>query len=476
MKNKTQAPAGATYGIGMKDKVGYALGDAAGLLTFGLVGSFLQLFYTNVLYIDPAKVTLLFLVARIWDAINDPIWGAIIDRHKPGKNGKYRPYLRWASLPLAFFAILMFTKIPNLSEGQYLVYAYITYIGYGMMYTAVNIPYGSLASVITTDGGERSSLSMFRSIGAGLGGTPAQILLPMFVYSATLDANGNQILDEAGNVIKHLDGQKMFIGTVVLALLSIVVYQICFKLTKERVVSTPQEAKVNVAKTVKTLLRNVPFIMLCVASMLLIAAQQFTQAMYNYLFNDYFHKPGMYALFTVFTYLPMAMLLPVLQPMVRKWGKKEVCAVGMLFSAVAYGLLWLTKTTNVWVFLAFCFLAGLGMTFFVLEVWALVTDVIDYQEHLSGQREEGTSYAFFSFTRKLGQTLAGVLGTQMLVWIGYDAKNVTADAVTRMYSVSTALPAIMCLVMGLALAFGYSLSKKRLAALFGNNNSAEVEE
>ncbi len=458
MAKTKNIPSGATWGIGFSEKIGYALGDAAGLLTFGLVGSFLQMFYTNTLYISAGKVTILFLVARIWDAINDPIWGAVIDKHKPGKNGKYRPYLRWASLPLALFAILMFLKIPGLTENQYLIYAYITYIGYGMMYTAVNIPYGSLASVITTDPGERSALSMFRSIGAGLGGTPAQILLPMFVYSTSVDASGEEV--------KNLDAQKILIGTIILAALSILIYQFSYKMTRERVAAAPNEAKVNVGKTVRTLLRNRPFIMLCIASMLLIAAQFFTQSMYNYLFKDYFKQPGLYGLFTVFTYLPMALLLPVLQPLVRKFGKKELCAAGMLFSGIAYLVLWVMKTTNVWVFLGFCFLAGLGMTFLVLEVWALVTDVIDYQEKLSGQREEGTSYAFFSFTRKLGQTLAGVLGTQMLVWIGYDAKAVTADAVTRMYSLSTILPGAMCLVMALSLGIFYPLGKKRLAELF----------
>ena len=465
-----------TYGIRFSEKIGYALGDAAGLFTFGLVGSFLQKFYTNVMYIDPAKITILFVAARIWDAVNDPIWGGIIDRRKAGKNGKYRPYLRWASIPLAVFAILMFLKIPGLSENQYLLWAYVTYIGYGMMYTAVNIPYGSLASVITTDTNERSALSMFRSIGAGLGGTPAQILLPMFVYTTAKDANGAALLDETGKAIQNLDGQKLFIGTVVLAVLSIVVYQICFKMTKERVQAAPLQTNDHPLKSVTVLLRNVPFLILCFASMLLIAAQQFTQAMYNYLFEDYFHKPGMYGLFTVFTYLPMALLLPVLQPLVRKFGKKEICAAGMALSALAYLLLWLSHTKSVWVFLAFCFMAGLGMTFFVLEIWAMVTDVIDYQALLSGKREEGTSYAFFSFTRKLGQALAGALGTQMLVWISYDAKNVTAEAVQKMYNVSTVLPGVMCLLMALSLGLCYSLSKKRLAELFPANKTVETAD
>lgn len=462
---KTEQPyyEGKTYGIGLKDKVGYALGDAAGLMTFALVGSFLQMFYTNVLYIDPKKITTLFLIARIWDAINDPMWGAFVDHRGGGKNGKFRPYLRWFSTPLALFGILMFVKIPGLTETQYLIYAYITYIGYGMLYTVVNIPYGSMASVITTDELERSSLSMFRSIGAGFGGVPGQILLPFFVYS-TVAATNERVLD----------GKKLLIGVAVLGVISIVIYQLCYNMTTERVVSIPNKTKkVNVGKTVKSLFKNRPFLALCLASMLLIAVQQYTQTTYNYLFLNYFQKPQLYSLVTVFTYLPMALLLPVLQKIVRRFGKKEVCAIGMVLSFAANLVLWLIHTQSVVVFFVLCFLSGLGMTFFVLEIWALVTDVIDYQEILSGQRDEGTSYAFFSFTRKLGQTIAGVLGTGVLTMINYDAKAVTAEAVQRLYTVSTALPAAMCLVMALSLGVLYPLTKKKLEEMHSSKGSIE---
>ncbi|MBR5409605.1 MAG: MFS transporter [Clostridia bacterium] len=469
---------GKTYGIRFSEKIGYALGDAAGLMTFGLIGSFQQVFLNKVLLIDAGKLTILFLVARIWDAINDPLWGRIIDSRNPKHGDRYRPYLRWVSLPLAIFGVLMFVKIPGLSENQYLIWAYITYIGYGMLYTAVNIPYGSLASVITTDPGERSALSMFRSIGAGLGGTPAQILLPMFVYKTVLDANGQPIIDaRTMKAEKVLDPTKMLIAVVILAVFSVLVYQLCYKLTRERVHGLEHKKDSNVMETIKALVKNRAFVMLCIASMLLIAAQFFTQSMYNYLFIDYFKEPSRYSLFTVFTYLPMAMLLPVLQKLVRRFGKKEICAVGMLFSAIAYFVLWAVKTTSVWVFLGFCFLAGLGMTFFVLEIWALVTDVIDHHDRMTGRREEGTAYAFFSFTRKLGQTVAGVLGTQMLEWINYDETAVTVEAVNKMYSLSTILPAVMCLIMALSLGLFYPLSKKKLQELsLADAQKAAAEE
>ena len=179
-----------THGIRAVDKIGYALGDLGGILTFSLVSSFLTMFYTDILGISTASITVLMLIGRIWDAVNDPRWGAFIDSRKPTRYGRFRPYIFGASIPLAIGAFLMFLKIPGLSTTQYLIFAYVTYIFYGMMYTGVNIPYGSLASVITDDGIERSSLSMWRSVGAGIGGLPAQILMPLLVYSTVVTADG----------------------------------------------------------------------------------------------------------------------------------------------------------------------------------------------------------------------------------------------------------------------------------------------
>ena len=173
----------STHGIKTKDKLGYALGDLGGLLTFSLVSSFLQMFYTDSLHIPLEKITILMLAARVWDAFNDPIWGGFIDSRKPTRHGRFRPYIMGAAIPLALAAVLMFTKLPGLTDSQYLIFAYITYIFYGMMYTGTNIPYGALASAVTDDQGERSGLSVWRSVGAGLGGIPAMMLLPMLVYS-----------------------------------------------------------------------------------------------------------------------------------------------------------------------------------------------------------------------------------------------------------------------------------------------------
>ncbi|MCC8023518.1 MAG: MFS transporter [Clostridiales bacterium] len=455
MEQTAVSPAGKTNGITMRDKIGYAFGDMGCLLTFSLIGAFLQMFYTDVLQLSLANITVLMLVARIWDAVNDPIWGSFVDSRKPNKNGKFRPYLLWVSVPLAIAAILLFYKVPGLTENQYLIYAYVTYIAYGMMYTAMNVPYGSLASVVTDDTYERSDLSVYRSVGAGLGGLPGQILLPLFVYSTAVDTG-----------VKYLDASKLSGSVAILAGCSVIIFYFCFRLTKERVVSPPNPPKMHMGRTLKTLVKNRPFIVLCLASMLLIAVTMYVQTIYNYLYLNYFERPELYSLVTICTYAPMAILFPFLGKMVRAFGKKNICAYGTLLSAGANLFIYLIRTDSPYVFLAGCFFSGLGATFFTMEMWGLVTDVIDYQEYLSGAREEGTSYSLFSFTRKLGQTIAGSGGVMVLSLIGYNVDDTTVgqaeEVLDSMYTVATLVPAGAYLLMFLLLYFLYPLGKHRV--------------
>lgn len=455
----------STHGIKFKDKLGYALGDMGGIMTFGLVSSFLNMFYTDVLGISAFNITVLMIVARVWDAINDPLWGSFIDSRKPTRFGRFRPYILWASLPLAVGAFFMFFKIPGLSDNQYLIYAYITYIFYGMMYTGVNIPYGSLASVITDDELERSSLSMWRSVGAGIGGLPAQILLPLVVYSTVLNSDGTSS--------KVLDSNKLSLAVGVLAVISIAVFILHFRFTKERITILPSQKpeNFNLFKTVKVLIKNKPFIVLCLVSMLLMCFQMYTQTVYNYLFKNYFEKPGLYAVVTVCTYLPMALFLPFMGKLIRKFGKKEICSAGLIFSAVINVVMFLIRFTeladNPYVFLVLIFFSGAGQTFLVLEIWALVMDVIDYQEYLSGRREEGTSYSFYSFARKLGQAVAGAGASAVLGIIGYNGtlSAQPPEVLSKLYDAATIVPAVVLGTMFLLLNFCYKLSKKQLDVL-----------
>ncbi|MCL2107254.1 MAG: MFS transporter, partial [Oscillospiraceae bacterium] len=258
--------------------------------------------------------------------------------------------------------------------------------------------------------------------------------------------------------------QKLFLAVLVFAVFTVVIYQLSFRLTTERVPPPPKEERHAFGKTIPTLLHNRPFLVVCFASMLLIMVQFYTQTVNNYLFKDYFAQPELYSLVTIANYLPTALLLPFLGKMVLRLGKKRLCAYGLLLAAAANAALLLLRTANPYVFLALTFFSGLGSTFLVMEIWALVTDVIDYQELLSRTREEGTCYALFSFTRKMGQTLAGGASSLILKLIHYDGSlsGVSqAPAVVRsMYTTATLVPAAAFFLMFLALAFLYPLGMK----------------
>ena len=150
--------------------------------------------------------------------------------------------------------------------------------------------------------------------------------------------------------------------------------------------------------------------------------------------------------------------------LVGRFGKKEVCGFGMLFAGAIFLMLMIIRTTNIWVFISMAFLAGTGISLFILEVWAFVTDSIDFQLVKTKKRDETNTYAIFSFTRKLGQTLAGVLSTQVIAWVGYNALNLIQTDATKnqIYLWGTLIPALLFIASGLILIFWYPLNKKKM--------------
>lgn len=447
-----------TSGIGTKDKIGYAMGDFASVLVFGLVQSVLQKYYTDVLGISVVSIMVMFIVARIWDAINDPLWGRIIDGARVWPDGRYRHWLKVFAVPVAISAVLMFVKIPGLTEKGYLIYAYVTYILFGMLYTCINIPYGSLAQVITSDEKERTSLSVFRSIGSTFGAMPAMLLISLCYVKL---ADGRSVMSY----------QKILTGVIVISVLSVLGFLLTYSWSKERVETRPSpKAKGQTVKVVKILLRSRPFIAVCIASMLFLAAQMFGQSYYTYLFNYYFNAPGLSMLPTACQYLPVAVIMFFAAKMGNRFGRRDVCAYGMLLAGAFNLILYMMGTKNVWLYLLVCLMSGIGGAFMFLLVWALANDAIDYNEVTYGIHDEATSYAAYSFMRKLGQTVAAVLVNMALLRIGYtdnvlNAANITEDTLKRMYADSVLIPAVLYLLVFVLLRFVYPLGKQRIAEL-----------
>ena len=466
-----------TSGLKTKDYIGYALGDTACCLVFGLVTSLLQKFYTDIFHLSPLFIMLMFIGARVWDAVNDPIMGRICDTVKPSKYGRYRPWFLYAGPPLAIAAILMFAKWPGLGEDGNVVgtciYATITYILFGMCYTMLQIPYGSLASVVTTDEKERTKLSVFRSIGAGLGSVPV-LLIATFAYANRVDENGVEVIGENGKVLQDMVYTPVIIGVVIMAVLCMVMLFLAFKFNKERVVAKPAEKreKGTTKKIIKTLFSNRAFVAVSVASMLLLAGQMFTQSFYLYLFDDYFGANWMNLVSTVCTYAPMAIFMFFTPKMVRKFGKKEICAVGMVLAAGANLILFALRGVEpgilMYLFLVLCFVSGCGLTFMVLQVWSMATDAIDDIEVKTGQRDDGTAYSFFMFFRKLGQVIAAVAVNGALLGMNYAYEKGAVQSMENlkvMYDMATIIPAVLFGLMAIVLFFWYPLSKKKVAEL-----------
>ena len=436
--------------FGMQDKVGYMLGDVGSCLLFNFIGSYLLVFYTDVFGISAAAVGTLMAVSRVWDAINDPMMGVIVDKRKRTKDGKFRPYLKYMGIPLGIFTILTFLVIPNMPQGMKLPYAYITYIGFGMAYTAINIPYGSLASVMTNDPVQRTELSTWRNISSIFAMIPLMVLTPKLVFDAS-DA---------------VSPKGFLIAAVLYVIIANIGYRLCYKMTTERIINEVKEdaPKASLGETLKTLGKNKALIGLILSSLGTLTAMFLPNALNAYLFKDYFQAPGLLSLAGLLPMVGTFLAIPVTGKLVAKFGKKNIAIYSGIVSIAVYVVLVLFPTKNPMLYIALITVSGFGTALYGMIVWALVGDVIDYQEYLSGKREEGIVYATYSLSRKLVQAIVGSIGGFALAAIGYQSGAATQapEVAESIRTIITVVPLIGFIFGTVCLKFVYNLSNKTL--------------
>mgnify|MGYP002772146348 FL=1 len=436
--------------FGMQDKVGYMLGDVGSCLLFNFIGSYLLVFYTDVFGISAAAVGTLMAVSRVWDAINDPMMGVIVDKRKRTKDGKFRPYLKYMGIPLGIFTILTFLVIPNMPQGMKLPYAYITYIGFGMAYTAINIPYGSLASVMTNDPVQRTELSTWRNISSIFAMIPLMVLTPKLVF----DASG------------AVSPKGFLIAAVLYVIIANIGYRLCYKMTTERIINEVKEdaPKASLRETLKTLGKNKALIGLILSSLGTLTAMFLPNALNAYLFKDYFQAPGLLSLAGLLPMVGTFLAIPVTGKLVAKFGKKNIAIYSGIVSIAVYVVLVLFPTKNPMLYIALITVSGFGTALYGMIVWALVGDVIDYQEYLSGKREEGIVYATYSLSRKLVQAIVGSIGGFALAAIGYQSGAATQapEVAESIRTIITVVPLIGFIFGTVCLKFVYNLSNKTL--------------
>lgn len=450
--------------FGMRDKIGYMFGDLGNDFTFTFASSYLMVFYTNVLGIPAAMVGILFLVARFIDAFTDIGMGVLVDRVKPGKDGKFKPWIRRMCGFVAIAAFLMYQSgMAGAPMWLKTVYMFVTYILWGSFaYTSINIPYGSMASAISNNPADRAELSTWRSLGANFAGVAIGIIVPQVIYH-------------------EVDGQEVASGTMftivaaVFSVLAVISYIFCYKLTTERVKieKDPNEKAPTAAESIKALVSSRALLALIAAAIVLLLSTMLGQSMNQYLYIQWFNNKNALSVVGLLS-LPIVLIMAVVVGKITsKFGKKEAGAVGMLVSGVIYIVLGILKIRNPWMYLVIVFFGMLGMYYFNMVIWSYIIDVIDDMEVKNGHREDGTVYGVYSFARKIGQALAGGLSGFALEAIGFveGVASQTEAVKEGIYNLANFVPGVLYLVVALLLIFAYPLSRKVV-----NENSAILEK
>lgn len=441
--------------FGFKDKIGYMFGDFGNDFTFILSSSFMLKFYTDVMGIHAAVVGVLMMAARFVDAFTDVAMGQIVDRSKPTKDGKFKPWLRRMCGPVAISSFLVFQSgFANMPYLFKVVWMIVTYILWGsIFYTSINIPYGSMASAISADAKDRASLSTWRSIGSTLDGLVIGVGTPLFAYETV---NGNTILS----------GNRMTIIAGVFSVMAVICYMLCFKLATERVEVPQNNTKFNFGDLMKSLVTNRSLIGIIAAAILLLLVMLTMQGMNAYLFPNFYGNVAAQSVAALAGSLVMLVVCaPLATKLSAKYGKKELAIGSCLFGAVVYLICWVLKPENPYTYVVFYVVANIGVGFFNMVIWAMITDVIDDAEVKNGVREDGTIYSVYSFARKIGQALSsGMIGALLSV-IGYSAATAfNPEVVNGIFNMTCIIPAIGFVGIALVLMFLYPLSKNRVEA------------
>ena len=442
--------------FGFRDKMGYLMGDFGNDFTFILSSSFLLKFYTDIMGVNAAIVGMIMMIARFVDAFTDVTMGRICDRSKPGKNGKYKPWILRMCGPVAIVSFLMYqSSLASMPMTFKVIYLFFTYILWGsVFYTSVNIPYGSMASAISPEPDDRQSLSTFRSMGGLCAGILIMVLVPLVVYRTLED----------GTVV--MDGGRFTMIAGVFSLLAVGAYLLCYTLTTERVVPKVDKKAFDdnsVGKMLKNALSNRSLLSIIAASIVMLLSLLTMQAMAGYIYPNYYGNATAQSVSTLAMGVGMIIAAAIAKPISKRIGKAELSTVSNLFAGVMGVITFIIRPQNVWVFVAMQCLCWFGIGVFTMISWALITDVIDDAELKNGIREDGSVYALYSFARKVGQALSAGLSGFLLSAIGYSQETAYLPSVKDgIFNISTIIPALGFILLAAILWFWYPLHKQKV--------------
>jgi glucuronide carrier protein len=406
--------------------LGYAVGDIANNLTFMMTSMFLLIYYTDVVGIPAAAVGTLFLLVRIWDGLADIFAGRVVDKTST-RWGKFRPFLLFGSLPLLLLNVAVFT-VPDLGEAGTLVYAYVSYAVFGLAYSMVNIPYGSLAGAMTQDSEERSRLASFRVIGSNLA-----ILTLAIVVAPQIEGSENLQL-------------SLTITVLIFVVVGVALYLFTFFTAREQV--ERDVATVTLRETVATVRQNGALVVLCLSSLAFLVGMFSLQTVGIYYARDVLGNASLYIFLTVAQTAGTFAGALALPRVAGALGKKRTYISAGAVAIVAGVGLALAPASVPAIAVVLFGVYGLGLGGANTVSWALQADTVEYGEWKTGFRTEGATYSLFSFTRKVGQALGAAAASYAIGLGGYVAAAETqpGSAIAAIRIAAGAVPAVVILV------------------------------
>ena len=438
--------------------VGYGLGEVACQMSWYMINNYLNIFYTDVVGLSGAAISAIVLIARIWDAINDPMMGQIADRTNT-RWGKFRPYLYFAPPFLALFNILTFTVFPVQGMTKVILCG-VCYIGTGMAYTACSIAYQALLNVIAVDSRVRQLLATARSTGASIIG----IILSMVAMPLIL--RFSSATNEAGE--KMADGHGYFIATVIFSLVLIPIFWTCATICKETYTdklhntSAPAQ-KTSFLENIKGLVQNDQLLIVVIATVIgtICVTGRYGILVYHVIYV----VGGPQYIATMFTAMTVGQLVGTLTvPWGTKvFGKKNYMIIMNVVMAAGFVALFLNPTSNPIFLIGASFIGSLGFGAPAI-CYGMVGDSLEYGDWKLGKRQEGLAASMLSFGVKLATAICAPV-ILLLEAVGY-VPNVEQAASTKMginFMVNM-LPAILALVSCIPLIW-YKLSDKRVSEI-----------
>jgi glucuronide carrier protein len=427
--------------------LGYATGDAANNLAFSMTSMFLLVYYTDVVGISAAAVGTMFLVVRFWDAFADIAAGRIVDRTQT-RWGKFRPFLLFGSLPLLLLSVAVFSVPGGLSHDAAVVYAIVSYAILGFAYSLVNIPYGSMATAMTQRPDERAKLASFRVFGSNI-----TILLLALIVAPQIKSSDD---------LQH----SLTTTTLVFVAIGFALYLFAFLTAKEQV--QRDVPKVSARQTVDTLKQNRPLVMLCLSGVLFLIGMFALQTVAIYYARDVLGNANYYIVLVLVQTAGTLLAAAFVPHFVRTIGKKRAYLICGAIAVVGGVGLALSPASAPLTAFFFFFVVGVGFGGVNTLMWALEADTVEYGEWKTGIRTEGTTYALFSFTRKLGQAVGGAAAAYAIGIGGYVANSSSQpdSAVTAIRVAAGAVPAVV-IVAALAIMLAYPLTEARFREIVG---------